>query len=32
MTDSHFHNIHDLDQGIARTLAEGLTAEFPGET
>ena len=32
MTASNFHNIYDLDQGIARTLAEGLTARiFPGE-
>jgi quercetin dioxygenase-like cupin family protein len=32
MSDPHFFNLHDLSQGIARTLAEGLeTRIFPGE-
>ena len=32
MNDKHFFNLHDLSQGISRTLAEGLeTRIFPGE-
>ncbi|MDP6014266.1 MAG: cupin domain-containing protein [Alphaproteobacteria bacterium] len=32
MDDPHFFNLHDLSQGIARVLAEGLeTRVFPGE-
>lgn len=32
MAEQHFFNLHDMDQGIARTLAEGLqTRIFPGE-
>ena len=32
MTEQHFFNLHDLSQGIARTLADGLeTRIFPGE-
>ena len=32
MTEQHFFNLHDMKQGISRTLAEGLeTRIFPGE-
>jgi hypothetical protein len=32
MTEQHFFNLHDMSQGIARALAEGLdTRIFPGE-
>jgi quercetin dioxygenase-like cupin family protein len=32
MTKQHFFNLHDMNQGIARTLAEGLSTRiFPGE-
>ncbi len=32
MSDQHFFNLHDLSQGIARDLADGLrTRIFPGE-
>ena len=32
MEDRHFFNLYDLDQGIARTLSEGVESRiFPGE-
>ncbi len=32
MNDEHFFHLHDMSQGISRTLAEGLeTRIFPGE-
>lgn len=32
MTRQCFHNLHDMSQGISRTLAEGLNARiFPGQ-
>jgi len=32
MREQHFFNLHDMSQGIARTLADGLDARiFPGE-
>lgn len=32
MPDQHFFNLHDMSQGIARSLADGLdTRTFPGE-
>lgn len=32
MSDKHFFNLHDLNQGIRRTLGDGLeTRIFPGE-